>query len=40
MEHFFLHFKAECFRLYAFRTAEEVKDAVHQSICFYNPQRF
>ncbi|MCG5024185.1 IS3 family transposase [Anoxybacillus flavithermus] len=37
MENFFSHFKAECFHLYSFRTAEEVKDAVHQ---FYNHERF
>jgi putative transposase len=40
MENFFSHFKAECFHLYAFRTAEEVKDAVHKYIRFYNHQRF
>jgi len=40
MENFFSHFKAECFHLYSFRTAEEVKDAVHQYIRFYNHQRF
>ncbi|MBY6267224.1 IS3 family transposase, partial [Parageobacillus thermoglucosidasius] len=40
MEDFFSHFKAECFHLYSFRTAEEVKDAVHKYIRFYNHQRF
>lgn len=40
MENFFSHFKAECFNLYSFRTAEEVKDAVHKYIRFYNHQRF
>lgn len=40
MENFFSHFKAECFHLYSFRTAEEVKDAVHKYIRFYNHQRF
>ncbi len=40
MEHFFRHFKAECFHLCSFRTAEEVKEAVHQSIRFYNHHRF
>ncbi|OQM44727.1 hypothetical protein B6A27_15580 [Anoxybacillus sp. UARK-01] len=40
MEHFFRHFKAKCFNLYSFRTAEEVKEAVHQSIRFYNHHRF
>ena len=29
MENFFSHFKAECFHLYSFRTAQEVKDAVN-----------
>ncbi|WP_407649688.1 IS3 family transposase [Thermaerobacillus caldiproteolyticus] len=40
MENFFSHFKTECFHLHSFRTAEEVKDAVHQYIRFYNHQRF
>ena len=40
MENFFSHFKAECFHLYSFRTAEEVKEAVHQYIRFYNHERF
>ncbi|WP_425265913.1 IS3 family transposase [Anoxybacillus pushchinoensis] len=40
MENFFSHFKEECFHLYSFRTAEEVKDAVHKYIRFYNHQRF
>ncbi|WP_244404781.1 IS3 family transposase [Saccharococcus caldoxylosilyticus] len=40
MENFFSHFKAECFNLYSFRTAEEVKDAVHKYIRFYNHQSF
>jgi putative transposase len=40
MENFFSHFKAECFNLYSFRTAEEVKNAVKKYIRFYNHQRF
>ncbi|WP_316572955.1 IS3 family transposase [Neobacillus sp. YIM B06451] len=40
MENFFSHFKSECFNLYSFRTAEEVKDAVNKYIRFYNHQRF
>jgi putative transposase len=40
MEIFFSHFKAECFNLYSFRTAEEVKEAVYKYIRFYNHQRF
>lgn len=40
MENFFSHFKTECFYLYSFRTAEEVKDAVKKYIRFYNHQRF
>ncbi|MGG3898045.1 IS3 family transposase, partial [Aeribacillus composti] len=39
-ENFFSHFKAECFHLYSFHKAEEVKDAVHKYIRFYNHQRF
>jgi len=40
MENFFSHFKTECFYLYSFRTADEVKDAVNRYIRFYNHQRF
>ncbi|WP_263492206.1 IS3 family transposase [Bacillus sp. RAR_GA_16] len=40
MENFFSHFKAECFHLTSFRTSEEVKNAVHKYILFYNHQRF
>ncbi|PLR95904.1 IS3 family transposase [Bacillus sp. T33-2] len=40
MENFFSHFKSECFHLYSFQTAEEVKDAVRRYIGFYNHQRF
>jgi transposase InsO family protein len=40
MENFFSHFKSECFHLYTFRTAEEVKFAVQRYIRFYNHQRF
>jgi putative transposase len=40
MENFFSHFKSECFHLYTFRTAHEVKTAVQQYIRFYNHQRF
>ncbi|WP_396022397.1 IS3 family transposase, partial [Bacillus cereus group sp. BfR-BA-01383] len=37
---FFSHFKAECFHLYSFRKADEVKFAVRKYIHFYNHQRF
>ncbi|QPW51757.1 IS3 family transposase (plasmid) [Bacillus thuringiensis] len=40
IESFFSHFKSECFHLYSFRTAEEVKFAVRKYIRFYNHQRF
>lgn len=40
IESFFSHFKAECFYLYSFKTVDEVKEAVHQYIYFYNHQRF
>ncbi|MDA2190720.1 IS3 family transposase [Bacillus cereus] len=40
MENFFSHFKAECFHLYSFRKADEVKFAVRKYIHFYNHQRF
>jgi transposase InsO family protein len=40
MENFFSHFKSECFYLYSFKTAEEVRDAVKKYIRFYNHQRF
>ena len=40
MESFFSHFKLECFHLYSFRRAEEVKHAVRRYIHFYNHQRF
>ncbi|MED4718804.1 IS3 family transposase [Bacillus badius] len=40
MESFFSHFKSECFNLYFFRSAAEVKFAVQQYIRFYNHQRF
>lgn len=40
MENFFSHFKAECFHLCSFCTAEEVKLAVKRYIQFYNHQRF
>jgi transposase InsO family protein len=40
MENLFSHFKIECFYLYSFRTAEEVKDAVNRYIRFYSHQRF
>ncbi|MFS0591807.1 IS3 family transposase [Cytobacillus horneckiae] len=39
-ENFFSHFKSECFNLYSFRSAAEVKIAVQQYIRFYNHQRF
>jgi putative transposase len=40
MENFFSHLKSECFNLYSFRTADEVKFAIHQYLRFYNHQRF
>lgn len=40
IENFFSHFKSECFNLYIFRKAEEVKLAVQKYIRFYNHQRF
>ncbi|MFE6140031.1 IS3 family transposase [Bacillus sp. NPDC057893] len=40
MENFFSHFKAECFHLYSFRKANEVKLAVRKYMHFYNHQRF
>ncbi|MGG1830970.1 IS3 family transposase [Cytobacillus firmus] len=40
MENFFSHFKTECFYLYSFKTAQEVKDALNQYMRFYNHQRF
>ncbi|NUK30501.1 IS3 family transposase [Parageobacillus sp. VR-IP] len=40
MENFFSYFQSECFHLYFFRTAKEVKYAVHKYIRFYNHQRF
>ncbi|MEK5172992.1 IS3 family transposase [Heyndrickxia sp. FSL W8-0496] len=40
MESFFSHFKSECFNLYSFRTAADVKFAVQKYIRFYNHQRF
>jgi transposase InsO family protein len=40
IESFFSHFKSECFYLYKFQTANEVKNAVHQYINFYNHERF
>ncbi|HHP1053194.1 IS3 family transposase [Bacillus thuringiensis] len=39
MENFFSHFKAECFHLYFFRKADEVKFAVHKYKNFYNYQK-
>ncbi|PFM38949.1 IS3 family transposase [Bacillus cereus] len=40
IESFFSHFKSECFYLYSFHTADEVKFAVREYIHFYNHQRF
>ncbi|QWH64245.1 IS3 family transposase (plasmid) [Bacillus mycoides] len=40
MENFFSHFKSECFHLYSFRKANEVKLAVRKYMYFYNHQRF
>ncbi|WP_338405848.1 IS3 family transposase [Bacillus pseudomycoides] len=40
IENFFSHFKSECFHLYSFRKADEVKLAVRKYIQFYNHQRF
>ncbi len=40
IENFFSHFKSECFNLFSFRSAEEVKQAVQKYIRFYNHQRF
>jgi putative transposase len=40
IENFFSHFKSECFYLYSFRTAMEVKFAVQKYIQFYNHDRF
>ncbi|NNU87115.1 hypothetical protein ETC04_08025 [Geobacillus sp. MR] len=36
MESVFRHFKADGFHLRSFRTAEEVKEVVHNDIHFYN----
>ncbi|PFX85637.1 hypothetical protein COL40_20650 [Bacillus toyonensis] len=40
IENFFSHFKSECFHLYSFRKADEVKVAVRKYMHFYNYQRF
>ncbi|KLA29590.1 IS3 family transposase [Bacillus cereus] len=40
IENFFSHFKSECFHLYSFRKADEVKVAVRKYMYFYNYQRF
>ncbi|ARJ25588.1 hypothetical protein B7492_31640 (plasmid) [Bacillus mycoides] len=40
IESFFSHFKSECFHLYSFHTADEVKFAARKYIHFYNHQRF
>ncbi|WP_026585320.1 IS3 family transposase [Bacillus sp. J33] len=40
MENFFSHFKTECFYLYSFKTAQEVKDALKKYMRFYNHGRF
>ncbi|HDR4875066.1 TPA: transposase [Bacillus cereus] len=40
IENLFSHFKSECFRLYLFRKADEVKGAVCKYMHFYNHQRF
>ncbi|AIK36863.1 integrase core domain protein [Bacillus pseudomycoides] len=40
IENFFSHFKSECFHLYSFHKADEVKFAVRKYIHFYNHQRF
>ncbi|PFB52232.1 hypothetical protein CN404_21210 [Bacillus thuringiensis] len=33
-------YKAKCFYLYSFKTADEVKEAVHHYIYVYNQQEF
>ncbi|MDR4292621.1 DDE-type integrase/transposase/recombinase [Bacillus cereus] len=40
MENFFSYFKAECFHLYSFCKANEVKLALRKYMYFYNHQRF
>ncbi|QDX93258.1 hypothetical protein EEL30_13670 [Brevibacillus laterosporus] len=40
MEVFFRHLKAECLYLHSFQTDEEVEEALHGYINFYNQQRF
>ncbi|PEZ86230.1 hypothetical protein CN374_22000 [Bacillus cereus] len=40
MENFFSQFKKECFHLYSFRKAIEIKFAMLKYIQFYNHQRF
>jgi len=40
IESFFSHLKSECFHLYKFQHAQEVKQAIRDYIHFYNQERF